>query len=88
MKEKQLQGKVDCLVKDLEAWDTMCEWWTSEKFKAISMRNCQNRQSKLSVHHYGADGHVRKTQKMVQYTLSLFPYVFCINLFIRLDSML
>jgi hypothetical protein len=38
-KEQQLQGKVDWLVKDPEAWDTMYEWWTSMEFKAISERN-------------------------------------------------
>jgi hypothetical protein len=38
-KEQQLQGKVDWKVKDLEAWDAMCEWWTSEEFKAISLWN-------------------------------------------------
>jgi hypothetical protein len=64
-KEKQLQGKVDWLVKDPEAWNAMCEWWTSEEFNAISLRNRQNRRSKPSVHHYGADGHVRKTQRLV-----------------------
>jgi hypothetical protein len=37
-KEKQLQGKVDWLVKDPESWDVMCEWWTSEEFKAISLQ--------------------------------------------------
>jgi hypothetical protein len=42
-KEQQLQGKVDWLVKDLEAWDAMCEWWTSAEFRAISERNRQNR---------------------------------------------
>jgi hypothetical protein len=83
-KEKQLQGRVDWLVKDLEAWDTMCEWWTSVEFRTILEGN---QQSKPSVHHYRADGHVRKTQRMVRYTLSLFLYVFCINLFIMLDSM-
>jgi hypothetical protein len=38
-KEQQLQGKVDWLVKDPEAWDAMYEWWTSVEFKAISERN-------------------------------------------------
>jgi hypothetical protein len=42
-KGQQLQGKVDWLVKDLEAWDAMCEWWMSEEFKAISLWNWQNR---------------------------------------------
>jgi hypothetical protein len=30
------QGKVDWLVKNPEAWDAMCKWWTSEEFKVIS----------------------------------------------------
>jgi hypothetical protein len=38
-KEQQLQGKVDWLVKALKAWDTMCELWTSEEFKAILLWN-------------------------------------------------
>jgi hypothetical protein len=38
-KEQQFQGKVDWLVKDPEAWDAMCEWWTFEEFKAISLWN-------------------------------------------------
>jgi hypothetical protein len=41
-KEQQLQGKVDWLVKDPGTWDTMCEWWMSEEFKAISLWNRQN----------------------------------------------
>jgi hypothetical protein len=63
MKEQQLQGKVDWLVKDLEAWDAMYEWWTSAEFRAISEQNRQNQQSKSSVHHYEADGHIRKTER-------------------------
>jgi hypothetical protein len=35
-KEQQLQRKVDWLVKDLEAWDAMCEWWMSAEFRALS----------------------------------------------------
>jgi hypothetical protein len=38
-KEQQLQGKVDWLVKDSEAWDMMCQWWTSVEFRAISELN-------------------------------------------------
>jgi hypothetical protein len=71
-KKQQLQGKVDWLVKDLEAWDVMCEWWTSMEFRAILEQNWYNRQSMPLVHHYGVDGHVRKTQRLVRYTLSLF----------------
>jgi hypothetical protein len=63
----------------------MCEWLMSDEFKAISV---QNRQSKSSVHHYGVDDHIHKIQGLVRYTLSLFPYIFHINLFIMLDSIL
>jgi hypothetical protein len=38
-KEQQHQGKVDWLIKDSEAWDMMCEWWTFKEFKAISLHN-------------------------------------------------
>jgi hypothetical protein len=61
-KEQQLQRKVDWIIKDSEALDAMCEWWASMEFRATSERNRHNRQSKASVHHYGADGHVRKTR--------------------------
>jgi hypothetical protein len=40
------------------------------------------------VHHYGADGHVRKTQRRVRYNLSVLSLLFRINLFVTLDSML
>jgi hypothetical protein len=60
-KEQHLQG----LVKDPEAWDWLCGWWAFTKFRAISEWNRQNRLSKVSVHHYGVDGHVRKTQRLV-----------------------
>jgi hypothetical protein len=52
IKEQQLQGKVDWIVKDLEAWDTMCEWWLSMEFRAILEQNQLNQCNKLSVHHY------------------------------------
>jgi hypothetical protein len=60
-KEQQLQGKVDWLVKDPEALNVMCEWRMSVEFRAISERNHQR---KPSVHHYGVDGHVHKTQRL------------------------
>jgi hypothetical protein len=63
----------------------MCEWWSSPEFKATSE---QNRQRKASVHQYGADGHVRKTQRWVRYNLSVFSLVCRINLFVTLDSLL
>jgi hypothetical protein len=85
-KEQQLQGKVDWIIKHLP--DAMCEWWMSVEFRAISELNRLNRWSKPSMYHYGADGHIRKTQRWVRYDLSLFSYVFHINLFVTLDSML
>jgi hypothetical protein len=41
-KEQQLQEKVDWLVKDPEAWDAICEWWTSTEFRTISEQKQQN----------------------------------------------
>jgi hypothetical protein len=60
-KDQHLQGSVDWLVKDLEAWDSLCGWWVSDQFTVVSERNLQNQLSKDSVHCYGANGHVRKT---------------------------
>jgi hypothetical protein len=37
-KEQYLLGKVDWLVKDIEAWDSLCEWWASHDFRARSDR--------------------------------------------------
>jgi hypothetical protein len=38
-KEQHLQGPVDWLVKDPEAWDWLCGWWASTEFRAISEQN-------------------------------------------------
>jgi hypothetical protein len=51
------RGNVDGLIKDAEAWDSLGEYWASPAFVAKSERARQNRLSKRSVHHYGADGH-------------------------------
>jgi hypothetical protein len=59
-KEEYVQGTVDWLVKDVEACHSLCEQWVSPVFVAKSERPQQNRLNKRSVHHYGADGHVRK----------------------------
>jgi hypothetical protein len=64
-KEEYLKSYVDWLCKDDEAWKWLCEYWASEEFKDISNRNRENRKSKLGLHHYGADGHVGKSQRMV-----------------------
>jgi hypothetical protein len=64
-KEEQLQENVDRLIKDLEASDAMREWWASTKFRALSKWNRHNRWGKALVHHYEANGHVWKTQRLV-----------------------
>jgi hypothetical protein len=64
-KEQQLQGKVDWLIKDPKVWDEMCESWVSVESRSLSEQNWHNRWSKTSVHNYGANGHVRKTRRMV-----------------------
>jgi hypothetical protein len=38
-KDQHLQGTVDWLVKDPEAWDWLCGWWASDQFRAISELN-------------------------------------------------
>jgi hypothetical protein len=37
-KEEYVQGTVDWLVKDAEAWNSMCEHWASPAFVAKSER--------------------------------------------------
>jgi hypothetical protein len=37
-KEEYVQGTVDWLVKDAEAWDSLCEHWASPAFVAKSER--------------------------------------------------
>jgi hypothetical protein len=65
LQKEYVQGTVDWLVKDVKAWDSLCEHWASPMFVARSEGARQNRLSKRSVHHYGADGHVWKVQRMV-----------------------
>jgi hypothetical protein len=64
-KDEYLQGDVDWLIKDAKAWDSLCEYWASHAFITKSERARQNWLSKRSVYHYGADGHVRKVQRMI-----------------------
>jgi hypothetical protein len=64
-KDEYLQGDIDGLIKDAEAWDSLCEYWASPAFVAKSERARHNQLSKRFVHHYGADGHVRKVQRTV-----------------------
>jgi hypothetical protein len=66
-KDEYLQGDVNWLIKDVEAWDSLCEYWASPTFIAKSKKPRQNWLSKRSVHHYGADGHVQKVQRTVWY---------------------
>jgi hypothetical protein len=68
---------VDWLVKDLEAWDWLCGYWAPNEFRAVSERNQLNQKSKPLLHHYGADGHVRKTQGMVRKTHNFNSQLLC-----------
>jgi hypothetical protein len=56
---------LDWVVTDAEVWDSLYEWWASPEFRARYDRARANLMSKRAVHHYGADGHVRKDQRMV-----------------------
>jgi hypothetical protein len=64
-KEEYVQGTIDWLVKDAEAWDSLCEHWASPTFVDKSERAQQNGLSKRSVHQYGADGNIWKVQRML-----------------------
>jgi hypothetical protein len=64
-KDEYLQGDVDWLIKDVKAWDFLCEYWASPAFVAKSERARPNWLNKRSVHHYGAYGHIRKVQRTV-----------------------
>jgi hypothetical protein len=70
-------GGVDWLVKDLEAWDWLYDYWASDEFRAVLERHRENQQSKPSVHRYGADGHVCKTQRMVRKTHNFNSQLLC-----------
>jgi hypothetical protein len=72
--EQHLQGNVDWLVKDPEAWDWLCDWWASIQFRA---RSEQNRMGKESVHHYSANEHVRKMQRMIRKTHNFNSQLLC-----------
>jgi hypothetical protein len=64
-KDQHFLGMFNWLVKNPEAWDWLCGWWASEDFRVVSK---WNQLSMPSVHYYSADGHINKTQMMVQYS--------------------
>jgi hypothetical protein len=37
-KDEYLQGDVDWMIRDAEAWDSLCEYWASPTFVAKSER--------------------------------------------------
>jgi hypothetical protein len=87
-KEQYLLGEIDWLVKDVEAWDSLCEWWASPDFRARSDRARANQMSKQVVHHYDTYVHVRKVHRIVWYPHTPILQLLCINLCIMLDSLL
>jgi hypothetical protein len=38
-KDQHLQGSIDWLVKDPEAWEWLGVWWAFNQFKAVSEQN-------------------------------------------------
>jgi hypothetical protein len=86
-KERQLQGKVDWLIKHPEAWDMMCEWWTSKEFNASQ---CGTGRADRASRRCNAMGQtIMSTRPKGWYdTHSLFSSIFHINLFVTLAFML
>jgi hypothetical protein len=41
-KDQHLHESVDWLVKGTEAWEWLCGWWASDKFRVMSEWNRQN----------------------------------------------
>jgi hypothetical protein len=76
-KEQQLQEKVDWLVKDSKACDTMCEWWTFDEFKAIFVQMLQKKNTRVEPHYLDVWLHVHdddeaKAEKLVSNNIKCY----------------
>jgi hypothetical protein len=49
-----------------EVYLEFCKYWSSPEFKEKSVKKRMNRENDLK-HRYGADGHIRKSQRMVRF---------------------
>jgi hypothetical protein len=76
-KEQQLQEKVDWLVKDSKACDTMCEWWTFDEFKVIFVQMLQKKNTRVKPHYLDVWLHVHdddeaKAEKLVSNNIKCY----------------
>ncbi|WVZ99378.1 hypothetical protein U9M48_044697 [Paspalum notatum var. saurae] len=62
--EEFVQGGVDWIMKDPEAWKWICERWASADFQKTSNRNRGNRVRNPGKQKFGADGFVGLEQRM------------------------
>jgi len=63
--EEYVQGDVDWIQKDMNAWRWMCAYWASDEFLALSRRNKANRKKNPGLHKYGPKGQIRLAKQMV-----------------------
>ncbi|WVZ80401.1 hypothetical protein U9M48_027874 [Paspalum notatum var. saurae] len=59
-----VQGEVDWIMKDPDAWRWICKYWAGGDFQGASDRNRGNRSSKPGMQSFGADGFIGKEQRM------------------------
>ncbi|WVZ52034.1 hypothetical protein U9M48_003129 [Paspalum notatum var. saurae] len=62
--EEYVQGEINWIMKDPEAWRWICNHWAGSDFQGASDRNRGNRTSKLGMQRFGADGFIGKEQRM------------------------
>ncbi|WVZ63409.1 hypothetical protein U9M48_013043 [Paspalum notatum var. saurae] len=62
--EEYVQGEIDWIMKDPEAWRWICNHWAGSDFQGASYRNRGNRTSKPGMQRFGADGFISKEQRM------------------------
>ncbi|WVZ49254.1 hypothetical protein U9M48_000628 [Paspalum notatum var. saurae] len=62
--EEYVQGEIDWIMKDPEAWRWICNHWAGSDFQGASDRNRGNRTSKPGMQRFGADGFIGKEQRM------------------------
>jgi hypothetical protein len=84
--QEYIQGEIDWIMKDPEAWRWICHHWAGTDFQGTSDRNRSNRTSRLGMQRFGADGFIGKEQRMVRMHVctlkiavkSMSPTLYCI----------
>jgi hypothetical protein len=59
------ESEVDWLSQHSDAWLWLCDYWSSNEFRARSDRNRDNWLSEPGLHHFGVDGRGGKDKRMV-----------------------